>query len=164
MGSNWCGYKVAPQRCPHAPQHWYKQCKCDFLRLSSTVARRWTCMCLHVITMRMITVDIWVLMKDLRRCQSIKLIHTCQRREQKCAIVVMRPSHDSTQLGWWWGCEWQLGPWLSVQYSHDLPRACVYATHTVTQAPISEGSHIKQTLFSYMRRWQREYWRKWQSF
>lgn len=46
-----------------------------------------TCVPLYV-TMTMITEDIWVLMKDFLWCQSIKLIHTCQRNEPKRAIVV----------------------------------------------------------------------------
>lgn len=41
------------------------------------------------VTMTMITEDIWVLMKDFLWCQSIKLIHTCQKKEPKRAIVVV---------------------------------------------------------------------------
>lgn len=41
------------------------------------------------VTMTMITEDIWVLMKDFLWCQSIKLIHTCQKNELKRAIVVV---------------------------------------------------------------------------
>ena len=69
----------------------------------------------------MITEDIWVLMKDF----SVTPIHQADtylsEEEQKCAIVVVRPSEDSTWRGWWWRYEWQLVPWLSAQHSHDLP-------------------------------------------
>lgn len=69
--------------------------------------------------------------------------------EQKCAIVVMWSSQDSTWQGWWWGYEWQLVPWLSAQHSHDLPWVYLNATHTVTWSPGSERFHIKDKWFSW---------------
>lgn len=120
---------------------------CDFLKrvfLGGTRIHKRQDVCAPSrLTMRMITEDIWVLMKDFLWCQSIKLIHTCQKKEQKCAIVVMWSSQDSTWRGWWWGDEWQLVPWLSAQHSHDLPWVYLYAAHTVTWSPTSQRFHIK---------------------
>lgn len=100
------------------------------------------------LTMKMITEDIWVLMKDFLWCQSIKLIHTCQKKTEMyhCSHVVVT-RFDAARLVM--GYEWQLVPWLSAQHSHDFTWVCLYATHTVTWSPTSERFHIKDKWFSW---------------